>query len=114
MVKREPLNDYIRWVVRVPGELAHYLAFKGSVAIDGVSLTVNAVDGDTFDVLTIPHTLERTTLGHLNAGAVVNIEVDLIARYIERLLSKTATPDAAGGISLASLVEAGFGGSRNT
>ncbi|MCC6708073.1 MAG: riboflavin synthase [Gammaproteobacteria bacterium] len=108
VVKREPLNDYIRWVVRVPGELAHYLAFKGSVAIDGVSLTVNGVDGDTFDVLTIPHTLERTTLGALSAGAAVNIEVDLIARYIERMLSKTQAP-AGGGITLASLAEAGFG-----
>jgi riboflavin synthase len=112
VVKREPLNEYIRWVVRVPHELAHYLAFKGSVAIDGVSLTVNAVEGDTFDVLTIPHTLERTTLGGLSAGAAVNIEVDLIARYIERMLSKTSTP--AGGLSLASLAEAGFGATRNT
>lgn len=112
VVKREPQNEYIRWVVRVPGELAHYLAFKGSVAIDGVSLTVNAVEGDTFDVLTIPHTLERTTLGRLTAGAAVNIEVDLIARYIERMLSKTSTP--AGGLSLASLAEAGFGATRNT
>lgn len=112
VVKREPQNEYIRWVVRVPGELAHYLAFKGSVAIDGVSLTVNAVEGDTFDVLTIPHTLERTTLGRLSAGAAVNIEVDLIARYIERMLSKTSTP--ADGLSLASLAEAGFGTTRNT
>ncbi len=113
VVTRESLNDYIRWVVRVPGELAHYLAFKGSVAIDGVSLTVNAVDADTFDVLTIPHTLERTTLGRLGAGAVVNIEVDIIARYIERLLSKSVGPAASGGVSLASLLEAGFGGSRH-
>lgn len=112
VVKREPQNEYIRWVVRVPGELAHYLAFKGSVAIDGVSLTVNAVEGDTFDVLTIPHTLERTTLGRLTAGAAVNIEVDLIARYIERMLSKTSKP--GGGLSLASLAEAGFGATRNT
>ncbi len=113
VVTRESLNDYIRWVVRVPAELAHYVACKGSVAIDGVSLTVNAVDGDTFDVLTIPHTLERTTLGRLGAGAVVNIEVDIIARYIERLLSKSASPTASGGVSLATLVEAGFSASRN-
>ena len=113
VVTRESLNDYIRWVVRVPAELAHYLACKGSVAIDGVSLTVNAVDADTFDVLTIPHTLERTTLGRLGAGAVVNIEVDIIARYIERLLSKSASSAASGGVSLATLVEAGFSASRN-
>jgi riboflavin synthase len=110
VVTREALNDYIRWVVRVPVELAHYLAFKGSVAIDGVSLTVNAVAADTFDVLTIPHTLERTTLGRLGAGAVVNIEVDIIARYIERLLDKSASPAVGGGVSLANLLEAGFGG----
>ncbi|MBK6658713.1 MAG: riboflavin synthase [Proteobacteria bacterium] len=113
VVRRETLNDYIRWVVRVPGELAHYLAFKGSVAIDGVSLTVNGVDGDTFEVLTIPHTLERTTLGALSAGAAVNIEVDLIARYIERMLSKSQAP-GGGGITLASLAEAGFGGGPAT
>ncbi len=114
VVKRETLNDYIRWVVRVPADLAHYLAFKGSVAIDGVSLTVNAVDGDTFDVLTIPHTLERTTLGRLKAGAAVNIEVDIIARYIERLLNKSTSSAVSSGLSLTSLVEAGFGTSRNT
>ena len=77
-----------------------------------MSLTVNAVEGDTFDVLTIPHTLERTTLGRLTAGAAVNIEVDLIARYIDRMLSKTSKP--GGGLSLASLAEAGFGATRNT
>lgn len=113
VVKREVQGEYIRWVVRVPAELSHYLACKGSVAIDGVSLTVNGVEGDTFDVLTIPHTLERTTLGRLHAGAAVNIEVDIIARYIERMLSKSATT-AGAGISLASLAEAGFGAARNT
>lgn len=112
VVTRETQNEYIRWVVRVPGALAHYLAFKGSVAIDGVSLTVNAVEGDTFDVLTIPHTLERTTLGRLAGGATVNIEVDIIARYIERLLSKSA--GATAGVSLASLLDAGFGGSHQS
>ena len=112
VVTRETQNEYIRWVVRVPTALAHYLAFKGSVAIDGVSLTVNAVEGDTFDVLTIPHTLERTTLGRLAAGAAVNIEVDIIARYIERLLSKSAGAIPNVGVSLANLVEAGFGGSH--
>ena len=107
------LRDFEPRVRRVPVELAHYLAFKGSVAIDGVSLTVNGVDGDTFDVLTIPHTLERTTVGALGAGAAVNIEVDLIARYIERMLSKTSTPNGSG-ITLARLAEAGFGGGHNT
>ncbi len=105
--QRDTLDDYVRLVIEVPQSLARYLAFKGSVCLDGVSLTVNAAGADCFEVLTIPHTLERTTLGALAAGDAVNIEVDLIARYIERLLSQgaAATP---GGLSLASLAAAGF------
>jgi len=71
--------------VRVPGELARYIARKGSITISGVSLTVNHVDGDRFDVNLIPHTLEVTNLKGLRTGASVNLEVDLIARYLERL-----------------------------
>jgi riboflavin synthase len=71
--------------VSVPGELARFVAPKGSIAIDGVSLTVNAVDGRRFSVNLIPHTLAVTTLAALRAGARVNLEVDLIARYLERL-----------------------------
>jgi len=73
--------------LRLPRELAKYVARKGSVAIDGVSLTVNEVEGDTFEVNLIPHTLQVTTLRRLAAGSRVNLEVDLIARYVERLLS---------------------------
>jgi riboflavin synthase len=73
--------------LRLPRELAKYVARKGSVAIDGVSLTVNGVEGDTFEVNLIPHTLQVTTLRRLAAGSRVNLEVDLIARYVERLLS---------------------------
>ena len=73
--------------VRVPRELARYIARKGSISIDGVSLTVNRVEGDEFEVQLIPHTLEVTTLGVLRAGAKVNLEVDLIARYVERLMT---------------------------
>jgi riboflavin synthase len=71
--------------VRVPSTLAKYVARKGSITIDGVSLTVNHVDGDRFDVNLIPHTLEVTSLKSLQAGARVNVEVDLVARYLERL-----------------------------
>ena len=71
---------------RAPHDLARYVARKGSVCIDGVSLTVNRVDGDEFEVQLIPHTLEVTTLGGLGTGAKVNLEVDLIARYVERLM----------------------------
>lgn len=73
--------------VRAPHELARYIARKGSICADGVSLTVNRIDGDEFEVQLIPHTLEVTTLGRLTAGARVNLEVDLIARYVERLVT---------------------------
>ena len=71
--------------VRAPKELAKYIARKGSITVNGVSLTVNHVDGDRFDVNLIPHTLEVTNLKQLRAGALVNLEIDLIARYVERL-----------------------------
>lgn len=71
---------------RLPKELSRYVARKGSICVDGVSLTVNQVDGETFDVNLIPHTLEVTTLGRLQKGGRVNLEVDLIARYVERML----------------------------
>lgn len=70
----------------VPEALSRYIARKGSVCIDGVSLTVNAVDGARFSVNLIPHTLQHTTLGEFAPGRAVNIEVDLVARYLERLL----------------------------
>jgi riboflavin synthase len=73
--------------VRAPRELARYIARKGSVTIDGVSLTVNRVDGDALEVQLVPHTLEVTTLGGLRGGARLNLEVDLIARYVERLMT---------------------------
>jgi riboflavin synthase len=72
--------------VRAPKALAKYIAAKGSVCIDGVSLTVNRVDGDVFEVNLIPHTLQVTTLARLAPGVKVNLEVDLIARYVERML----------------------------
>ncbi len=78
--------------ISVPSALARYIARKGSVAIDGVSLTVNEVQGATFGINLIPHTLAVTTLGSLRVGTRVNVEVDPIARYVERLLSDTATP----------------------
>jgi riboflavin synthase len=81
----EPVGDNRRLVVAAPHALARYIARKGSVAVDGVSLTVNAVDGDTFEVNLIAHTLGATTLRQLQPGARVNLEVDLLARYIERL-----------------------------
>lgn len=80
-------GESMRLEVRAPHALARYIARKGSITIDGVSLTVNRVDGDTFEVNLIPHTLEVTTLERLVPGSAVNLEVDLIARYVERMLT---------------------------
>jgi len=85
-----------RWLFEVPDELARYIAHKGSVTIDGTSLTVNEVDGSRFGVNLIPHTVAHTSFHARKAGDAVNIEVDVVARYIERLLGdgKTSGIDA--------------------
>jgi len=82
---RENLTETARFDFRAPPELSRFIAAKGSVALDGVSLTVNAVTGNDFTVLIIPHTLKATTLGELKVGDGLNIEVDLMARYAARL-----------------------------
>jgi riboflavin synthase len=80
----------IRLAFEVPTELARYIAKKGSVCVDGVSLTINEVSGNTFSLNIIPHTAAVTTMGAYEAGTTVNIEVDLLARYIERMLGNDA------------------------
>jgi riboflavin synthase len=84
-VSATPENASTRWVFRVPGELSRFIAVKGSVAIDGVSLTVNEVAGDTFGVNIIPHTASVTGFGTLKPNDPVNIEIDTLARYVARL-----------------------------
>lgn len=86
LTQRENLVDMARLTFRVPAPLARFIAAKGSVALDGISLTVNSVDGATFSVLLIPHTLAVTTFGTLQPGDGVNLEVDLMARYAARLM----------------------------
>jgi riboflavin synthase len=86
LLAREDLPEMARLLLRAPAELARFIAPKGSVALDGVSLTVNEVDEDRFSVLIIPHTLKVTTFAALRAGAQLNLEVDLMARYAARLL----------------------------
>ena len=86
LVSRHEDAGAVRVEFRVPHELARYVARKGSICIDGVSLTVNGASGDRFDVNLVPHTLEVTTLGGLQAGSRVNLEVDIIARYVERMM----------------------------
>lgn len=85
VVAREDMTDMVRLALRAPRDVARFIAAKGSVALDGVSLTVNAVEGDSFSVLIIPHTLAVTTLGALGKNDDVNLEVDTFARYVARL-----------------------------
>jgi riboflavin synthase len=86
LVSRENLPDMARLVLRAPRELMRFVATKGSVALDGVSLTVNEVTADTFSILIIPHTLSVTTLGGAKVGVTMNLEIDLMARYAARLM----------------------------
>lgn len=84
-VSAVPENGSIRWTFQVPQDLARFIAEKGSIAINGVSLTVNAVRGDTFGVNIIPHTASVTSFATLQPGDAVNIEIDMLARYVARL-----------------------------
>lgn len=86
VVAREEMTDMARLALRAPPDLSRFIAPKGSVALDGVSLTVNAVEGDIFSVLVIPHTLAVTTLDTLATDDAVNLEIDTMARYAARLM----------------------------
>ncbi|MGE5652452.1 MAG: riboflavin synthase [Bacillota bacterium] len=92
--KFEPVGESMELVIEAPKDLAKYLAYKGSIVVNGVSLTVNRVvdsaSGCEFSINLIPHTVEVTTLKHLKPGVKVNLEIDLIARYVERMLSLKA------------------------
>ena len=88
LLTRDDLQSMARLVFRAPPPLARFIAAKGSVALDGVSLTVNEVEDDRFSVLIIPHTLAVTTFGALRPGDAVNLEVDAMARYAARLIEK--------------------------
>jgi riboflavin synthase len=93
IIARDPDGDSARFLIEAPRELARFVAEKGSVALDGVSLTVNDVDGTRFGVNVIPYTLAHTTWGDLAPGDLVNLEVDLMARYLARLReSERLTP----------------------
>ena len=98
-----------RFRLRAPEKLARYIAAKGSVCIDGISLTVNRVEGSEFELNIVPHTLAETTMGDFTPGRRFNLEVDIIARYLERLLlgERAAAPDQAG-IDEALLQRCGF------
>ena len=110
VLSQSPDARSVRYRLRAPAALARYLARKGSVCVDGVSLTVNAVDGAEFELNIIPATLRETTFADYRAGTRVNLEVDLIARYLERLLlgDEAAVPAASGGITREILARNGF------
>ena len=100
----------IRFTVKAPDELAKYIAHKGSVTVDGTSLTVNAVKGAEFELNIVPHTAQETIMSEYEVGRKVNLEVDLVARYLERLLlgDKAADAHAEGGLNMQKHMEAGF------
>lgn len=105
VLSRETAAGSVRFEVQVPDELSRYIARKGSVSVDGVSLTVNQVTGDSFGITIVPHTLQGTIIDEYRAGSAVNIEVDMLARYLERLLGSSE----AGGITAELLKAHGYG-----
>lgn len=97
-------NDFLL-TIRVPAELTRYIVARGSLSIEGISLTIAAVEGIEVRLAIIPHTSEMTNLGSLNPGDPVNLEVDVIAKYVERMF---ASPQAEGSLTIEKLVRAGF------
>lgn len=108
VVERRPDGRSERFRIKAPDNLARYIAEKGSVCVDGVSLTVNAVDGSVFDLNIVPHTLTATTIGGFRPGRKVNLEVDIIARYLERLMLGERAAEGGQGLTLDVLRQHGF------
>ncbi|WP_456447296.1 riboflavin synthase [Thiolapillus sp.] len=109
VISRQEDARSVRFVIEAPKELAKYIVHKGSITVDGISLTVNGVDGARFELNIVPHTLQETIMDTYQPGSRVNLEVDLIARYLERLLlgDKAAEPGAEG-LTMETLARAGF------
>jgi len=108
VIKRWSDARSVKFQIRVADELARYIAHKGSVCVDGTSLTVNAVEGAMFELNIVPHTLKETIMASYQQGSQVNIEVDLLARYLERLMLGDKAAQAGAGIDTAFLQEHGF------
>lgn len=109
IVERYDDGRSVRFHIQAPNQIAKYIAEKGSVCVDGISLTVNAVNGAVFELNIVPHTLKETTMGQFKVATEVNLEVDLIARYLERLiLGDKAADIKTAGISMDMLSEHGF------
>lgn len=103
-----PHSNYVEIWINAPADLAKYIAHKGSITVDGVSLTVNKVNGSEFMLWIIPHTLQETVLGTYKSGTKVNLEVDVIARYLERLMLGDKAASKKNDISLEFLAEHGY------
>jgi len=110
VVERSDDARSVRFTIEAPVELAKYIVHKGSITVDGISLTVNAVNGARFELNIVPHTLQETVMGNYQSGTGVNLEVDLIGRYVERLLlgDKAAESSSKSTITEAFLAQAGF------
>ena len=110
IVERSTAGRSIHFRIKAPDDLARYIAAKGSICVNGISLTVNAVNGTVFELNIVPHTLSETTLADAQAGTEVNLEVDIIARYLERLLlgDKAAEAVSEQAVTMALLAENGF------
>ena len=101
-------DNAVWYTVKAPPAVLRYVVEKGSVAIDGISLTVASVEADRFSVSVIPHTAAVTALGDKSPGDIVNLEADIIGKYVDKLLRPAETPPAGGGVSLEFLAENGF------
>ncbi|RZI83205.1 MAG: riboflavin synthase, partial [Pseudomonas sp.] len=110
IISRSDNARAIQFRVRAPKELAKYIAHKGSITVDGTSLTVNEVDGAEFELTIVPHTLSETIMADYRSGRRVNLEVDLLARYLERLLlgDKAAAPSKGSSITESFLAANGY------
>ena len=110
VVATTPLGRAVEYWIEAPAELARYIAEKGSITVDGISLTVNSVEGARFRLTIVPHTTQETTIAQWRVGSRVNLEVDVIARYLERLIlgDKAAKPQASSNVTMAMLAENGF------
>ncbi|MCU7939501.1 MAG: riboflavin synthase [gamma proteobacterium symbiont of Bathyaustriella thionipta] len=110
IIERSHAGRSIHFKIKAPDELAKYIAAKGSICVNGISLTINELNGAIFELNIVPHTLDETTLASAQAGDEVNLEVDIIARYLERLLlgDKAAQAAPEQGVTMTLLAENGF------
>ena len=108
VIERQHIGRAIEFWIKVPPQLAKYISEKGSVAVDGISLTVNAVRGDEFKLTIVPHTAAETTMADFKVGRKINLEVDVIARYLERLMLGDKAAEKQSKVTMDLLARTGF------